>query len=183
MRTQRPRRVQGSLERSASLSLTLAAFVIEYELRHEHDHCHATKEESTSCRTRRTVHMLRNHQRQSTRNDRARVHSRYSVLLTGQLSKAILHVDGTSVFTRRLYPKVLQQTGVHFFNIPCQTTSWFSRMACPLPSNPALCKPRQCSARERQTNELKCNMVVCPGQELCIPVFYTPSDLHPSVSC
>ena len=90
-------------------------------------------------------------------------------------------VDGTSVFTKKLYPKVLKQTGIHFFNLPCQSTSWYPRLSCPVATDPQQCKFRECSARERQANELKCNIPKCDGQELCIPVYYTPTDLEPSV--
>ncbi|UJR28562.1 hypothetical protein I4U23_009795 [Adineta vaga] len=88
--------------------------------------------------------------------------------------------DGTSVFTKRLYPTVLQQTGIHFFNLPCQTTSWYPRMSCPTPTNSSQCPTRQCSARERQVNELKCNIPICTGQDICIPVHFNPSDLQAS---
>ncbi|CAF1068038.1 unnamed protein product [Adineta steineri] len=88
--------------------------------------------------------------------------------------------DGTTVFTKRLYPKVLQQTGVHFFNLPCQTTSWYPRMSCPTPTDPSQCKILECNSKQRQVNELKCNIPVCTGQEICIPVYYTPADLKPS---
>ncbi|CAF4355352.1 unnamed protein product, partial [Adineta steineri] len=88
--------------------------------------------------------------------------------------------DGTTVFTKRLYPKVLQQTGVHFFNLPCQTTSWYPRMSCPEPTDPSQCKILECNSKQRQVNELKCNIPVCTGQEICIPVYYTPADLKPS---
>ncbi|CAF0895692.1 unnamed protein product [Adineta ricciae] len=88
--------------------------------------------------------------------------------------------DGVSVFTKRLYPNVLQQTGIHFFNLPCQTTSWYARMSCPMPINPNQCETRQCTDRERLVNELKCNIPICNGQDLCIPVYYTPSNLQAS---
>jgi len=55
-------------------------------------------------------------------------------------------------------------------------------MACPIPTDPSQCKLRQCSPKERQVNELKCNTPKCNDQDLCIPVYYTPSDLKPSVS-
>ncbi len=89
-----------------------------------------------------------------------------------------LFIDGNSVFTRKTYPKVLQHTGIHFFNLPCQTTSWYPKMSCPMGRN---CKTRQCSLKERQANELKCNIPICDGQELCIPVYYTPPDLKAAV--
>jgi hypothetical protein len=43
------------------------------------------------------------------------------------------------------------------------------------------CKLRECNSRERQVNELKCNTPICDGQDICIPVYYTPSNLQPSV--
>jgi hypothetical protein len=43
------------------------------------------------------------------------------------------------------------------------------------------CKLRECTSRERQVNELKCNIPICDGQDICIPVYYTPTDLQPSV--
>ena len=89
--------------------------------------------------------------------------------------------DGTSVFTKRLYPKVLQQTGIHFFNLPCQTTSWYPRMTCPTSTDAGQCQSRECSMRERQINELKCNIPICENQELCIPVYFTPADAKPTV--
>jgi hypothetical protein len=98
-----------------------------------------------------------------------------------ETSVYVFIVDGNSVFTKRLYPKVLQQTGIHFFNIPCQTTSWYPRMSCPMASDSKGCKPRECSSRERQVNELKCNIPICDGEDICIPVYYTPSDLEASV--
>ena len=51
-----------------------------------------------------------------------------------------------------------------------------------MPIDSGRCKSRQCSSRERRINELKCNMRVCDGQDLCIPVYYTPSNLEASVS-
>jgi hypothetical protein len=54
-------------------------------------------------------------------------------------------------------------------------------MSCPIIKDSNECKSRQCSPKERQVNELKCNIPVCAGQELCIPVYYTPSDLKASV--
>ncbi|CAF0763540.1 unnamed protein product, partial [Didymodactylos carnosus] len=53
--------------------------------------------------------------------------------------------DGKSIFTKSSYSSVMKQTGVHFFNIPCQTTNWFTKMNCPVPNN-----------------------------DQCIPVYYTP---------
>ncbi len=88
-------------------------------------------------------------------------------------------LDGNSVFTERLYPKVFKQTGIHFFNLPCQTTSWYPRISCPIPSKQ--CQLRRCNSQELQINELKCNTPVCSGQELCIPVYYTPSNLKAEV--
>jgi len=90
-------------------------------------------------------------------------------------------IDGISVFTKRLYPKVLQQTGIHFFNLPCQTTSWYPKLSCPMAVDSTQCKLRECTSRERQVNELKCNIPICDGQDICIPVYYTPTDLQPSV--
>jgi hypothetical protein len=29
--------------------------------------------------------------------------------------------------------------------------------------------------------ELKCNIPICDGEDICIPVYYTPSDLQASV--
>ena len=55
-------------------------------------------------------------------------------------------------------------------------------MSCPVPINPNQCETRQCTDRERLVNELKCNIPICNGQDLCIPVYYTPSDLQASVS-
>jgi len=98
-----------------------------------------------------------------------------------ETSVYVFIVDGNSVFTKRLYPKVLQQTGIHFFNIPCQTTSWYPRMSCPMASDSKGCKPRECSSKERQVNELKCNIPICDGEDICIPVYYTPADLQVSV--
>jgi len=92
-----------------------------------------------------------------------------------------IFVDGRSVFTKRLYPKVFKQTGIHFFNLPCQTTSWYPRISCPISSNSKQCKLRQCTSQERQENELKCNIPVCDGQELCIPVYYKPLNLKAEV--
>lgn len=92
-----------------------------------------------------------------------------------------LRLDGTSVFTKRLYPKVLKQTGIHFFNIPCQTTTWYPSLTCPQINDPDRCSPRPCSARERLINELKCSLPICPNQPICIPVYYQPEDLQPSV--
>jgi hypothetical protein len=77
---------------------------------------------------------------------------------------------------------VLQHTGIHFFNLPCQTTSWYPRISCPTSADSRRCKLRECSSKERQVNELKCNTPVCDDQQLCIPVYYTPSDLKSSVS-
>ncbi|CAF1076010.1 unnamed protein product [Rotaria sp. Silwood1] len=96
-------------------------------------------------------------------------------------SETSVHVfiqDGTSVFTKRVYPKVFPQTGIHFFNLPCQTTSWYPRMSCP--THLSQCQPRECNAKERQVNELKCNIPKCDGQDICIPVYYTPTNLQPT---
>ena len=54
-------------------------------------------------------------------------------------------------------------------------------MSCPMIRIRTQCKVRQCSSRERQVNELKCNIPICDGQEICIPVYYTPRDLKPPV--
>ncbi len=98
---------------------------------------------------------------------------------TNFVKKFIL--DGTTVFTKKLYPKVLQQTGIHFFNLPCQTTSWYPRMSCPIVTDSTRCRARECSAQERKVMELKCNIPICDGEDICIPVYYTPSDLQASV--
>ncbi|CAF3221282.1 unnamed protein product [Rotaria socialis] len=106
-----------------------------------------------------------------------------SEITNGQRSETSVYVfiqDGTSVFTKRLYPKVLRETGMHFFNLPCQTSSWFPRMSCPMPKDASQCKLRQCSSREREVNELKCNTPMCDGVDVCIPVYYTPLDLQPA---
>ena len=75
-----------------------------------------------------------------------------------------------------------RQTGIHFFNIPCQATSWNARISCPTNKNSNQCKLRECSAREQQVNELKCNTPMCDGEDACIPVYFTPADLKPAVS-
>jgi hypothetical protein len=54
-------------------------------------------------------------------------------------------------------------------------------MSCPKITDPTRCKFRECSSRERQVNELKCNIPICDGQDICIPVSYTPLDLQSSV--
>ena len=87
-------------------------------------------------------------------------------------------VDGKSVFTQNVYPAIYKQTGIHFFNIPCQSTNWYSRMSCP---NSNQCQSRQCSDREQRVDELKCNIPVCNGQDLCIPVYFTPDNLEPEI--
>ena len=87
-------------------------------------------------------------------------------------------VDGKSVFTQKVYPTIYKQTGIHFFNIPCQSTNWYSRTSCP---NSNQCQSRQCSDGERRVDELKCNIPVCSGQDLCIPVYYTPDNLKDEV--
>jgi hypothetical protein len=92
-----------------------------------------------------------------------------------------IFLDGRSVFTKKLYPKVFKETGIHFFNLPCQTRSWYPRMSCSISSNSKKCKLRPCNSQESQANELKCNTPVCDGQELCIPVYYTPSNLKTEV--
>ena len=81
-----------------------------------------------------------------------------------------------------MYKKVLKETGVHFFNLPCQATTWFPRLDCPPADDPDRCPVRTCSARERLTNELKCNLPFCTDQPICIPVHYQPNDLKPSVN-
>ncbi len=98
-----------------------------------------------------------------------------------ETSVYVFIVNGSSVFTKRLYPKVLQETGIHFFNIPCQATSWYARMSCPDVSDSERCPTRKCTPQERQMNELKCNLPKCEGEEICIPVYYTPVDLQPTV--
>ncbi|CAF1023509.1 unnamed protein product [Adineta ricciae] len=90
----------------------------------------------------------------------------------------VVHVyvqDGKSVFTQNVYPTIYKQTGIHFFNIPCQSTNWYSRMSCP---NSNQCQSRQCSDREQRVDELKCNIPVCNGRDLCIPVYFTPDNLN-----
>ena len=77
---------------------------------------------------------------------------------------------------------MFKQTGIHFFNIPCQSINWYARMSCPISSNSKPCQLRQCNERERQMNELKCNIPVCDGQDLCIPVYYKPSNLKSEVN-
>ena len=107
-----------------------------------------------------------------------------SEIINGKKSETSAYVyivDGISVFTKRSYPKVLPQTGVHFFNIPCQTTSWYTRMSCPTSKDSKQCKPRECSPREKQVNELKCNIPICEGEDLCIPVYLNPADLQAGV--
>lgn len=89
-------------------------------------------------------------------------------------------LDGHSVFTKKSYPTVYRGTGIHFFNIPCQTTNWYTRMTCPS-TDSRQCTKRRCTSAEKQANELKCNIQECPGQELCIPVYYTPSNFKPEV--
>ncbi|CAF0830837.1 unnamed protein product [Adineta steineri] len=105
-----------------------------------------------------------------------------SEIINEKKYEATVHVfiqDGKSVFTETVYPTVFKQTGIHFFNLPCQTTSWYPRISCPIPSNSKQCQLRQCNSKERQANELSCNTPVCDGQEICIPVYYTPIDLKP----
>lgn len=75
-----------------------------------------------------------------------------------------------------------KESGIHFLNLPCQTTSWYPQMSCPEPSNPNQCKVQRCTSRERQENELKCNTPSCDGQDICIPVYYTPVDLQSEVN-
>ncbi len=77
---------------------------------------------------------------------------------------------------------MFKQTGIHFFNIPCQTNNWYARISCPISSNSKQCKLPSCNSRERQTNELKCNTPICNEQDLCIPVYYTPSNLKAQVN-
>lgn len=50
-----------------------------------------------------------------------------------------------------------------------------------MPNNPSQCKLRECGSRERQVNELKCNTPQCDGLDVCYPIYYTPSDLQPTV--
>lgn len=107
-----------------------------------------------------------------------------SEIINGKKSETSAYVyivDGISVFTKRSYPKVLPQTGVHFFNIPCQTASWYAKMSCPTNKDSKQCKARECSPRERQVNELKCNIPICEGDDLCIPVYLNPADLQATV--
>jgi hypothetical protein len=98
-----------------------------------------------------------------------------------ETSVYVFIADSSSVFTKRLYPKISKQTGIHFFNIPCQTTSWYPRISCPTVSDSKRCQTRQCSPKERQVNELKCNLPKCEGEDVCIPVYHTPADLQASV--
>ncbi len=98
-----------------------------------------------------------------------------------ETSVYVFIVDGSSVFTKRLYPKVSRGTGIHFFNIPCQATSWYARMSCPDVSDSERCPTRKCTTQERRANELKCNLPICEGEEICIPVYNTPVDLKPTV--
>ncbi|CAF4671196.1 unnamed protein product, partial [Rotaria sp. Silwood2] len=103
-----------------------------------------------------------------------------SEIINNKKHKTTVHIfiqDGHSVFTKRLYPAVFKQTGIHFFNLPCQATSWYPRMSCPIPSGGKQCKVRQCNLQERKINELECHMPICDGHERCIPVYYTPSNL------
>ena len=51
-------------------------------------------------------------------------------------------------------------------------------MTCPTSKDSSQCKLRECSLKERQVNELKCNMPNCAGDDMCIPVYYTPTDLQ-----
>jgi hypothetical protein len=69
-------------------------------------------------------------------------------------------LDGRSLFTKEIYPKIFKQTGIHFFNLPCQTTSWYPRISCPSKS---------------------CNTPVCDRKDLCIPVYYTPANVKAEV--
>ncbi|CAF3375104.1 unnamed protein product [Rotaria socialis] len=87
--------------------------------------------------------------------------------------------DKNSVFTKSLHSKIFKQTGIHFFNIPCQTTNWYPKMSCPMAINRGKCKLRKCNLRERQRKELECDLPLCDEQDRCIPVYYTPSDLKP----
>jgi hypothetical protein len=105
----------------------------------------------------------------------------YIFSISNKIFNHKISLDGRSVFTKKLYPSVFKQTGIHFFNIPCQAASWYPRMSCPIPTNSNQCKVRQCTSRERQVDELKCNTPTCDGQEICIPVYYTPRDLKPQV--
>ncbi len=81
--------------------------------------------------------------------------------------------DENSVFTKPIYPKVARETGIHFFNIPCQTASWYARMSCPTVSDSKRCQTPDCDSSERM-NELKCNLPKCEGEDICIPVYYSP---------
>ena len=145
---------------------------------------------TTSFGTCRSIHLLRNNIWQKSRNVCFRFHSRlikYSILLFKIKRNQNLvffspHVsDGTSVFTKRLYPKVLPQTGIHFFNLPCQATSWYPSMNCPSIGKSSSCKYQECNAREKQMKELKCNTPVCTGQDICIPVYFNPTNFQASV--
>lgn len=81
-----------------------------------------------------------------------------------------------------MYPKIIKHTGVHFFNIPCQTTTWYAKTLCPTLTNRIKCKLPECNQTDRQINELKCNLPICDGQEQCIPVSYSPSNVKSDVS-
>lgn len=91
-----------------------------------------------------------------------------------------IFIDPQSVFAKTQYPAVYQDTGIHFFTIPCQTTSWLSEnMTISLtPSNIqasvklfdpqigfALINPRIPS----DTNEFTCQTNLKPRQQVRIP--------------
>ena len=92
-----------------------------------------------------------------------------------------MFLDEHSVFTKKVYPKIFRQTGIHFLNLPCQTTNWYPKLTCSILYNRNQCKQRPCSLRERQMNELQCNTSVCDEQTQCIPVYYIPSNLQTEV--
>jgi hypothetical protein len=127
-------------------------------------------------RSGRTLYLFGSDQWQDKWNVRLRVYWR-CVPRCFSLKTTIrcFFADGLSVFTKNQYPAVLRDTGIHFLNLPCQTTSWFPNMSCPMPAKRRPCSVRSCSERERRENELKCNTPVCEGQEPCIPVYFTPA--------
>jgi hypothetical protein len=54
-------------------------------------------------------------------------------------------------------------------------------MSCPTITNSKQCQLNKCNLKEQQVNELKCNIPICDGEDICIPVYYTPTDLQASV--
>lgn len=55
-------------------------------------------------------------------------------------------------------------------------------MTCPTQSERRNCRLKQCTLQQREKNELECNTPICDNKDLCIPVYYTPSDLKQPVS-